>query len=198
MSVQSLPVPSNLRTEGMCYAQNRLSYLLWNGCPQIVSGSLYCLNQRAGRYHLQRQAVLHLYRRPPAVCHLVGREQLQGRVYGAYRDVLAPYLQHPRTRPQYCPCPPQVRQGYPGKENRQKGRQVVCGHLQARPGFWQLYPTIRYSSAPGFGVLPLKTHQFHHGRENRAQNCLTVSIIKLDDVFPDGFGKAATAITSGC
>ena len=43
MSVQSLPVPSNLRTEGMCYAQNRLSYLLWNGCPQIVSGSLYCL-----------------------------------------------------------------------------------------------------------------------------------------------------------
>lgn len=92
MSVQSLPVPSNLRTEGMCYAQNRLSYLLWNGCPQIVSGSLYCLNQRAGRYHLQRQAVLHLYRRPPAVCHLVGREQLQGRVYGAYRDVLAPYL----------------------------------------------------------------------------------------------------------
>ena len=58
MSVQSLPVPSNLRTEGMCYAQNRLSYLLWNGCPQIVSGSLYCLNQRAGRYHLQRQAVL--------------------------------------------------------------------------------------------------------------------------------------------
>ena len=156
MSVQSLPVPSNLRTEGMCYAQNRLSYLLWNGCPQIVSGSLYCLNQRAGRYHLQRQAVLHLYRRPPAVCHLVGREQLQGRVYGAYRDVLAPYLQHPRTRPQYCPCPPQVR------------------------------------------VLPLKTHQFHHGRENRAQNCLTVSNIKLDDVFPDGFGKAATAITSGC
>jgi hypothetical protein len=132
------------------------------------------------------------------VCHLVGREQLQGRVYGAYRDVLAPYLQHPRTRPQYCPCPPQVRQGYPGKENRQKGRQVVCGHLQARPGFWQLYPTIRYSSAPGFGVLPLKTHQFHHGRENRAQNCLTVSNIKLDDVFPDGFGKAATAITSGC
>lgn len=128
----------------------------------------------------------------------LGENNWQGRVYGAYRDVLAPYLQHPRTRPQYCPCPPQVRQGYPGKENRQKGRQVVCGHLQARPGFWQLYPTIRYSSAPGFGVLPLKTHQFHHGRENRAQNCLTVSNIKLDDVFPDGFGKAATAITSGC
>ena len=56
MSSPYLLLPSNLRTEGMCYAQNRLSYLLWNGCPQIVSGSLYCLNQRAGRYHLQRQA----------------------------------------------------------------------------------------------------------------------------------------------
>lgn len=33
------------------------------------------------------------------------------------------------------------------------------------------------------------------GEKNRAQNCLTVSNIKLDDVFSDVFGKAATAIT---
>ncbi len=31
---------------------------------------------------------------------------------------------------------------------------------------------------------------------NRAQNCLTVSNIKLDDVFSDVFGKATTAITT--
>jgi transposase len=31
--------------------------------------------------------------------------------------------------------------------------------------------------------------------KNRAQNCLTVSNIKLDDVFSDVFGKAASAIT---
>lgn len=34
------------------------------------------------------------------------------------------------------------------------------------------------------------------GEKNRAQNCLTVSNIKLDDVFTDVFGKSASAITS--
>jgi len=34
------------------------------------------------------------------------------------------------------------------------------------------------------------------GEKNRARNCLTVSNIKLDDVFSDVFGKAASAITS--
>jgi len=33
------------------------------------------------------------------------------------------------------------------------------------------------------------------GEKNRAQNCLTVSNIKLDDVFTDVFGKSASAIT---
>jgi transposase len=34
------------------------------------------------------------------------------------------------------------------------------------------------------------------GEKNRAQNCLTVSNLKLDDVFSDVFGKSASAITS--
>jgi transposase len=33
------------------------------------------------------------------------------------------------------------------------------------------------------------------GEKNRVQNCLTVSNIKLDDVFTDVFGKSASAIT---
>jgi len=37
---------------------------------------------------------------------------------------------------------------------------------------------------------------FNTGEKNRAQNCLTVSNIKLDDVFSDVFGKSATAITN--
>ena len=36
---------------------------------------------------------------------------------------------------------------------------------------------------------------FNTGEKNRAQNCLTVSNIKLDDVFSDVFGKSASAIT---
>jgi len=34
------------------------------------------------------------------------------------------------------------------------------------------------------------------GEKNRAQNCLTVSNIKLDDVFSNVFGKSASAITA--
>ncbi len=41
-----------------------------------------------------------------------------------------------------------------------------------------------------------KLTSFTTGEKNRAQNCLTVSNFKLDDVFSDVFGKAASAITS--
>lgn len=40
-----------------------------------------------------------------------------------------------------------------------------------------------------------KLTNFTVGEKNRAQNCLTVSNYKLDDVFSDVFGKAASAIT---
>ncbi len=40
-----------------------------------------------------------------------------------------------------------------------------------------------------------KLTNFTTGEKNRAQNCLTVSNIKLDDVFTDVFGKTASAIT---
>ena len=41
-----------------------------------------------------------------------------------------------------------------------------------------------------------KLTNFSTGEKNRAQNCLTVSNYKLDEVFSDVFGKAATAITT--
>ena len=41
-----------------------------------------------------------------------------------------------------------------------------------------------------------KLTNFNVGEKNRAQNCLTVSNIKLDDVFSDVFGTAASAITT--
>jgi len=41
-----------------------------------------------------------------------------------------------------------------------------------------------------------KLTNFTTGEKNRAQNCLTVSNLKLDDVFSDVFGKAASAITT--
>lgn len=40
-----------------------------------------------------------------------------------------------------------------------------------------------------------KLVSFNTGEKNRAQNCLTISNLKLDDVFSDVFGKSAVAIT---
>lgn len=44
--------------------------------------------------------------------------------------------------------------------------------------------------------MPLEATNFTTGEKNRAQNCLTVSNIKLDDVFSDVFVKAASAVTT--
>ncbi len=41
----------------------------------------------------------------------------------------------------------------------------------------------------------VKLTSYSVGEKNRAQNCFTVSNIKLDDVFTDVFGKSASAIT---
>lgn len=41
----------------------------------------------------------------------------------------------------------------------------------------------------------VKLTNFSVGEKNRAQNCLTVSNVKLDDMFSDIFGKSASAIT---
>ncbi len=51
----------------------------------------------------------------------------------------------------------------------------------------QLRDLVRYQ---------FKLTNYVTGEKNRAQNCLTVSNIKLDDVFSDVFGKSATAITN--
>ena len=66
----------------------------------------------------------------------------------------------------------------------------MCGMI--RPSFIppacirQLRDLVRYRSKLGNMIT---------GEKNRAQNCLTVSNLKLDDVFSDVFGKSARSIT---
>ena len=64
---------------------------------------------------------------------------------------------------------------------------LVSGSFIPPADIRQLRDLIRYR---------WKLTNFTTGEKNRAQNCLTVSNIKLDDVFSDVFGKAATAITT--
>ena len=62
---------------------------------------------------------------------------------------------------------------------------LVVGSFIPPPDIRQLRDLIRYR---------FKLTSFSTGEKNRAQNCLTVSNLKLDDVFADVFGKSATAI----
>lgn len=64
---------------------------------------------------------------------------------------------------------------------------LVSGSFIPPADIRQLRDLVRYQ---------WKLTNFMTGEKNRAQNCLTVSNIKLDDVFSDVFGKAATAITT--
>ena len=63
---------------------------------------------------------------------------------------------------------------------------LVSGSFIPPAGIRQLRDLMRYR---------WKLTNFTTGEKNRAQNCLTVSNIKLDDVFSDVFGKTASAIT---
>ncbi|WP_442983846.1 IS110 family transposase [Selenomonas sp. oral taxon 126] len=64
---------------------------------------------------------------------------------------------------------------------------LVSGSFIPPADIRQLRDLMRYRS---------KLTGFSSGEKNRAQNCLTVSNIKLDDVFSDVFGKTASAITT--
>jgi transposase len=64
---------------------------------------------------------------------------------------------------------------------------LVSGSFIPPADIRQLRDLVRYRR---------KLTNFTTGEKNRAQNCLTVSNFKLDDVFTDVFGKAASAITA--
>ena len=64
---------------------------------------------------------------------------------------------------------------------------LLNGSFIPPPEIRQLRDLVRYH---------FQLTNYTTGEKNRAQNCLTVSNIKLDDVFSDVFGKSATAITS--
>jgi len=64
---------------------------------------------------------------------------------------------------------------------------LINGSFIPPPDIRQLRDLVRYR---------FKLTNYTSGEKNRAQNCLTVSNLKLDDVFSDVFGKSASAITS--
>ena len=80
------------------------------------------------------------------------------------------------------------------KTDRKDARWIcdlfMCGMIKPSfippPVIRQLRDLVRYR---------MKLANMITGEKNRAQNCLTVSNLKLDDVFSDVFGKSARSIT---
>ena len=90
---------------------------------------------------------------------------------------------------------PKYVKAIPGKKTDEKDAKwiadifkhdLVAGSFIPPADIRQLRDLMRYR---------WKLTNFTTGEKNRAQNCLTVSNIKLDDVFSDVFGKTASAIT---
>ena len=64
---------------------------------------------------------------------------------------------------------------------------LVSGRFISPADIHQLLDLVRYR---------WELTNFNTGEKNHAQNCLTGSHFKLDDVFSDMFGKVASAITA--
>lgn len=105
-------------------------------------------------------------------------------VFNALEKTCFVTLSHPKyTKPQK------------GNKTDRKDAKWICDLFMCdmiKPSFIppsdirQLRDLVRYRS---------KLTNMLTGEKNRAQNCLTVSNLKLDDVFSDVFGKSARSIT---
>lgn len=102
-------------------------------------------------------------------------------------------LQHPGVYLQNRFGPPQICRGKKTDKRDAKWiadifkHDLVAGSFIPPVDIRQLRDLVRYR---------WKLTNFTTGEKNRSQNRITVSNIKLDDVFSDVFGKAASAITT--
>ena len=143
----------------------------------------------------KKKTVLYLYLRFAPLCVLACRKQLHRCLYGIHRQVLDSCLQHFGIYLSDRPCPSQICESNSGQENRRERCQVDRGYLQARFGIRSFIPPADIRQLRDLMRYRWKLTHYTVGEKNRAQNCLTVSNIKLDDVFSDVFGKTASAIT---
>jgi len=82
-----------------------------------------------------------------------------------------------------------------GKKTDKRDAQWIADIFKHGLVFGSYIPPFEIRQLRDLTRYRTKLTGFTVGEKNRAQNCLTVSNIKLDDVFADVFGKSATAIT---
>jgi len=94
------------------------------------------------------------------------------------------------------PAHPRYVKSIRGKKTDKKDARRIAGIFRHDLVSGSFIPPADIRQLRGLVRYRWKLTSFTAGGKNRAQNCLSVSNIKLDDVFSDVFGKAASAITS--
>lgn len=195
VSVQSLPVPSNTFSEGCVML--KIAYPVCCGMDVHKSFLVACIastnekgitTYKSKRFStftgdLRRCAVWLFENNCKDVCM-----ESTGKYWIPIYNILEPTCKIVLAHPKYVKA---IR----GKKTDKKDAKwiadifkhdLVTGSFIPPADIRQLRDLVRYR---------WKLTNFTTGEKNRAQNCLTVSNIKLDDVFSDVFGKAASAIT---
>ena len=83
-----------------------------------------------------------------------------------------------------------------GNKTDRKDAKWICDLFMCDMIKPQFYPFSGNPAASDLVRYRVKLTNMLTGEKNRAQNCLTVSNLKLDDVFSDVFGKSARSITN--
>jgi transposase len=82
-----------------------------------------------------------------------------------------------------------------GKKTDQRDAKWIADIFKHNLVFGSFIPPFEIRQLRDLMRYRTKLTGFSVGEKNRVQNCLTVSNIKLDDVFSDVFGKSASNIT---
>ena len=163
----------------MCCVKNRLSCLLWNRCPQ----NLYLLLHCKGYYHLQKQS-FSTFTNQLKQCATWLKEndckdvymESTGKYWISVYNILELSCNIVLPHPKYV-------KAIKGKKTDKRDAKwiadlfkhdLINGSFIPPADIHQLRDLTRYRN---------KLTNFIVGEKNRAQNCLTVSNIKLDDVF---------------
>ena len=96
---------------------------------------------------------------------------------------------------QCCTCSPQVHQTTKRNKTDRKDAKWICDLFMCDTNKPSFIPPAEIRHLRDLVRYRFKLTNMLTGEKNRAQNCLTVSNLKLDDVFSDVFGKSSRSIT---
>lgn len=116
-------------------------------------------------------------------------------MYGICRKVLDSCLQYFESDCNIVLAHPKYVKAIKGKETDKKDAKWTADIFRHDLVNGSFIPSVDIRQLQDLMRYRYKLTSFTATEKNRAQNCLTVSNIKLDDVFSDVFGKTAAAIT---